>query len=72
MIDDNGPGIPDDMKERVFNRMQRGDTKASGSGLGLYLVKTLVDSYGGKVWVEDRVKGDYGKGARFMVMLPVM
>jgi signal transduction histidine kinase len=38
-------------------------------GLGLYLVKTLVDSYGG-VWAEDRVPGDHTKGARFVVMLP--
>jgi signal transduction histidine kinase len=41
-------------------------------GLGLYLVKTLVDSYGGRVWVEDRVPGDRTKGARFVVMLPAV
>jgi signal transduction histidine kinase len=40
-------------------------------GLGLYLVKSLVDSYGGRVWIEDRVKDDHTKGARFVVMLPV-
>jgi signal transduction histidine kinase len=36
----------------------------------LYLVKSLVESYDGKVWVEDRVKGDHTKGAKFVVMLP--
>jgi signal transduction histidine kinase len=41
-------------------------------GLGLYLVKTLVDSFGGRVWVEDRVIGDYSKGARFVVVLPAI
>jgi signal transduction histidine kinase len=41
-------------------------------GLGLYIVRSLVDSYGGKVWVEDRVQGDYSKGARFVVMLPAV
>ena len=44
-VEDNGPGIPDDLKDRIFNRMQRGDTKAKGIGLGLYLVKSLVESY---------------------------
>jgi signal transduction histidine kinase len=70
LVEDNGPGIPDDMKDSVFNRLQRGDTKARGLGLGLYLVKSLVESYHGRVWVEDRVKGDHKKGSRFVVLLP--
>jgi PAS domain S-box-containing protein len=69
-IEDNGPGITDDMKDKIFNRLQRGDTKARGVGLGLYLVRSLVESYSGKVWVEDRVQGDYTNGSRFVVMLP--
>ena len=72
LVEDTGPGIPADMKERVFNRLQRGDTKARGLGLGLYLVKTLVESYHGKVWVEDRVQGDHTKGSRFVVLLPAV
>ncbi len=71
-IEDNGPGIPDDMKQAVFGRMHRGDTKAKGSGLGLYLVRTLVGSYGGRVWVEDRVPGDRSQGCRFVVLLPAI
>jgi signal transduction histidine kinase len=71
-VEDNDPGIPDILKDVIFDRFRRGDTKAHGTGLGLYPVKTLVDSYGGKVWVEDRIKGDYTKGARFMVMLPAV
>jgi signal transduction histidine kinase len=39
-------------------------------GPGLYLVKSLVDSYGGRVWPEDRVRADHTKGAKFVVMLP--
>jgi signal transduction histidine kinase len=39
-------------------------------GLGLYLVKTIVEDFGGKVRVEDRVPGDHTKGAKFVVMLP--
>jgi signal transduction histidine kinase len=72
MVEDNGPGIPDDMKDKVFNRLQRGDTTARGLGLGLYLVKSFVDSFHGKVRVEDRVTGDYTKGSRFVVLLPAI
>ncbi|MGA9138636.1 MAG: PAS domain-containing protein [Methanocella sp.] len=70
-VEDDGPGIPDDFKDIIFNRLLKGTEKAKGMGLGLYLVKSLVESYDGKVWVEDRVHGDYSKGARFVVMLPV-
>jgi len=69
-VEDDGPGIPDDFKERVFNRMQKGS--AMGMGLGLYLVRSLVNSFGGRVWAEDRVRGDHTKGARFVVMLPAI
>jgi PAS domain S-box-containing protein len=72
MVEDNGPGIPDWLKNKLFNRFQRGSSKAHGRGLGLYLVKTLVEGYRGKVWVEDRVPGDHTKGARFVVMLPAV
>lgn len=71
-IEDNGPGIPDDMKDKIFNRLQRGETKARGMGLGLFLVRSLVESYKGKVWVEDRIQGNYTKGSRFVVMLPAI
>jgi PAS domain S-box-containing protein len=71
-IEDNGPGIPDDMKDKLFDRLRRGKTKASGKGLGLYLVKTLVEEYHGRVWVEDRIKGDHTRGARFVVSLPTI
>lgn len=69
-VEDNGPGIPDNFKGVIFNRMLKGTKKAKGMGLGLYLVKSLVDSYSGRVWVEDRVPGDHMKGAKFVVMLP--
>jgi PAS domain S-box-containing protein len=70
-VEDDGPGIPDDFKGKIFNRMLKGTTRAKGMGLGLYLVKTLVENYGGRVWVEDRVPGDHTQGAKFVVMLPV-
>jgi signal transduction histidine kinase len=70
-IDDNGPGIPDGLKSRLFNRFEHGGTPSSGKGLGLYLVRKLIEGYGGRVWVEDRVPGDYRQGSRFVVALPV-
>lgn len=72
IVEDDSPGIPDAQKDKIFGRFRRGDTKASGKGLGLYLVKTLVEGYHGRVWVEDRIKGDHTKGARFIVMLPAV
>jgi PAS domain S-box-containing protein len=71
-VEDNGPGIPDHMKGKIFNRLLRGDSRAKGMGLGLYIVKSLVESYNGRVWVEDRIAGDHAKGARFVVMLPAI
>jgi signal transduction histidine kinase/CheY-like chemotaxis protein len=69
-IEDNGPGVPDWVKDKIFMRFQRGSTKAHGKGLGLYLIKKLVEGYHGAVWVEDRIPGVYNNGAKFMVMLP--
>jgi signal transduction histidine kinase len=71
-IDDHGPGILDELKATIFDRKLMGDTKSKGSGIGLLLVKTLVDSYKGRVWVEDRMPGDHTKGARFIVLLPAV
>ncbi len=71
-IADNGPGIPDDVKGQLFQRFKSRDQKVTGHGLGLYLVKTIVEGFGGIVKVEDRVKGDYTKGVRFVVILPAV
>jgi len=70
-IEDDGPGIPDDVKSQLFTGHQRGKL-IMGGGLGLYLVKTLVEDFHGKVGVEDRIAGDYTKGCRFIVMLPAL
>jgi signal transduction histidine kinase len=72
MVEDNGPGIPDDFKGKIFNRLLKGTDKTKGMGLGLFLVKSFVESYSGRVRVEDRVPGDHTKGARFVIMLPVV
>ena len=69
-VEDNGPGISDEMKTRLFREISPEKAKARGKGLGLYLIKQLVHDFNGKFWVEDRVPGDHTKGARFVVMLP--
>ena len=70
-IADNGYGIPDELKQKLFNRFQRGTTKAHGKGLGLFIVKSLAEQVGGNVVIEDRVSGDYARGAKFIVSLMV-
>jgi signal transduction histidine kinase len=63
-VSDNGPGIPDGAKQGIFDRFARDDTKKRSSyGLGLHIVKMLVESYGGTVWAEDRVPGEQKSGA---------
>ena len=69
-IADDGPGIPDELKHKIFQRFPRGETKAHGKGLGLFIVRSLVEQSGGKVAAADRVSGDYTKGARFVLTLP--
>lgn len=62
-VADTGPGIPDDLKPRIFERYQRGATKKSGKGLGLYIVRMLVERYGGSVRAGDRIPGRPEEGA---------
>lgn len=69
-IEDNGPGISDAQKKKVFMSFSQNKEKPTRRGFGLHLVKTLVEIYKGSVWVEDRVPGDHTKGCRFVVMLP--
>jgi signal transduction histidine kinase len=72
VVEDNGPGIPDELKGVLFERLNLTESRVRGKGFGLCLVKMLVDDYDGKFWVEDRVEGDHSKGARFVVMLPAV
>jgi signal transduction histidine kinase len=65
---DYGTGIPDDLKEKVFNRYMQG---AKGSGLGLSIVHALVvERYRGLVHVRNRVEGDYTKGTIVDLLIP--
>ena len=66
-ISDYGKGIPDSMKKDLFDRFY---SKAKGSGLGLSIVRTLVERYKGKIWIGDRVYQDYTKGTTFGIIFP--
>ncbi|MBU8900388.1 PAS domain-containing sensor histidine kinase [Corallococcus sp. H22C18031201] len=68
MVRDHGPGVPLSERERVFQRFAQGrdSQRAGGLGLGLYIVRQIVEAHGGRVWVEDAPGG----GAAFMVELP--
>ncbi|MGO2187814.1 MAG: sensor histidine kinase [Microbacterium gubbeenense] len=67
-VDDDGPGIPDEARERIFERFGRAtDSRgADGSGLGLSIVLALVHAHGGRVDLDTQV----GRGSRFTVVLP--
>ncbi len=67
---DNGIGITDEMKVLIFQRGHLERKGGKGLGFGLSLVKKIIESYNGKIWVEDRVKGDYRKGSNFILLIP--
>jgi signal transduction histidine kinase len=68
-VRDTGPGIPADELPRIFDRLFRGDTSRTerGLGLGLSLVKAIVEAHGGDVTVSSEL----GRGSTFSVSLPV-
>jgi len=67
-VEDDGPGIPDELKEKVFERFFRAHGDRSGSsGLGLAIVKAVAESHRGDVTLEPPLDG---RGARFVVRFP--
>jgi PAS domain S-box-containing protein len=69
VVDDDGSGIPDDLKQAIFEPFRQGDgarPHAPGAGIGLSLVALFAELHGGRAWVEDRPGG----GSSFRVFLP--
>jgi PAS domain S-box-containing protein len=70
-VSDQGPGIPEDDQDRIFERFVRlGDvmTRSSqGAGIGLFIAKRSMDAMGGSIWVESRT----GQGATFYITVPL-
>ena len=72
-VEDEGPGIRPEMRERVFERFFRatrdgdvGDRKHSGSGMGLAIVHGIIQAHGGRIWIEE---ADSHAGAKFVISL---
>ncbi|HEX5170853.1 MAG TPA: ATP-binding protein [Cyclobacteriaceae bacterium] len=68
IIEDNGTGIPDNLTDKVFDMFFRGSVKSDGAGLGLYIVREMVNKLKGKISLESA----HGKGTRVSVELPNM
>ena len=67
-FEDWGPGIDDRLKKSILTGID--DRVHRVSGVGLTLVKQIVDLYSGSIHVESRVEGDFAKGTRFVIKLP--
>jgi signal transduction histidine kinase len=70
-VEDEGSGVPDDRRERIFDCLFQDETAQSGQrglGLGLYLCKLLVARHGGRIWIESREP----RGSRFSFTLPFL
>lgn len=71
-IEDEGPGVPPEAREEIFNRFHslRPDNDAFGkhSGLGLAIARTIIDGHGGRIIVQDKESG--GRGASFVIRIP--
>ena len=76
-VEDEGRGVPPDLRERVFDKFFRatrdGDVSTrepTGTGMGLAIAKGIVEAHGGKIWIES-ANGGKDKGARVVFTLPI-
>jgi two-component system sensor histidine kinase KdpD len=73
-VGDEGPGIPQDLRQRVFEKFVHvgsapiGSGRPEGIGMGLSIAKGIVEAHGGRIWIED---GEGGKGVELSFTVPV-
>jgi two-component system sensor histidine kinase ChvG len=74
-VEDDGPGVPPDNLETVFERFYtsrpKGAAFGGNSGLGLAIARQIVETHGGRIWAENRHDGDRVIGASFRIALPI-
>jgi signal transduction histidine kinase len=68
IVEDNGEGIPKDMQTRIFDMFIRASVHSSGSGLGLYICREMVEKLGGNI----QLISEPDKGSIFIVRLPIL
>ena len=68
---DNAKGIKDNNKDLIFQGIDIRKRSEKGMGFGLTLVKKIIDSYNGKIWVENRVPEDYTQGSKVILLFPL-
>jgi len=68
---DNGIGIDDFKKATIFKEGYKKEKDAKGLGFGLTLVKKIITSYKGRIWVEDKIQGNHSKGSNFVLLIPL-
>ena len=65
-FEDNGIGIEEEFKNKIFNLFYRATSQAQGTGIGLFIVKDTIERLSGKIEVESQI----GKGTTFIVQIP--
>ncbi|MHA1346008.1 MAG: PAS domain-containing sensor histidine kinase [Candidatus Heimdallarchaeaceae archaeon] len=68
-ISDHGEGIDPDKRQDIFERYSEFRKTGKGSGLGLFIIKTLVERYKGQIKIENTIEEDYTKGTTFSLLL---
>ena len=63
-------GVLNEKKSLIFQERFSKEDGSKGLGFGLTLVKKIIENYDGRIWLEDKVKGDYTKGSNFIFLIP--
>jgi signal transduction histidine kinase len=68
-VEDNGPGIDSDIMPRLFTKFATSKSSLGGTGLGLFISKSIIEAHGGRIWAENRADGN---GAAFYFAIPLV